>query len=117
MGQNRCLCALATTTSASFLAPRFFSDTAHFRLCGRVFVSKVCFSSSSILSTSPAEDDLACKFLASTTTPSTDGLDTSDRRTGGAGCDAAGSPTAIRAAALATCTSTTGSHRDSPQHY
>merc|ERR1712054_628357 len=50
------------------------------------FVSKVCFSSSSILSTSPAEDDLACKFLASTSTPSTDGLDTSDRRTGGAGC-------------------------------
>merc|ERR1711939_675335 len=78
------------------------------------FVSKVCFSSSSILSTSPAEDDLACKFLAS---PTTDGLDTSDRRTGGAGCDAAGSPTAIRAAALATCTSTTGSRRDSPQYY
>merc|ERR1711939_1160512 len=68
------------------------------------FVSKVCFSSSSILSTSPAEDDLACKFLASTTSPSTDGLDTSDRRTGGAGCDAAGSPTAIRAAALAPST-------------
>merc|ERR1712111_176067 len=75
------------------------------------FVSKVCISSS-ILSTSPAEDDLACKFLASTTTPSTDGLDTSDRRTGGAGRDPAG-----RAAALATCTSAPGSRCDSPQHY
>lgn len=33
--QNRCLCALATTTSASFLAPRFQRHSP-FRLCGRV---------------------------------------------------------------------------------